>query len=142
VVGGPVSRRRRRARLARHRGVVFHGGSVGAFYGPEPSGYPCLAGGDGLAVVSPVRVIGQGVAELFDLSDVGLTVAGICGEGVPPQARSPPAGRTAPARPATAPSLRRDRCGFANPQVSGPNNDSSCWRPRLRGNPGPDCGIG
>ena len=57
------------------RRIAFVCHPVGAFDGPQPSGDPRLAGGDGLAVAAAVGAFGQALAELLDLADVGFSPA-------------------------------------------------------------------
>ena len=55
--------------------------AVGLFDGAEAGGYPGLAGGDGLAVLSAVGAFGQVLAVAFYFAEVGFAFAGVGGEG-------------------------------------------------------------
>ena len=61
--------------------IAFDRGAIGTLYGSKSGGYARFAGGDGLAVASAVGVLRQFRAELLDLADVGLSVAGVGGNG-------------------------------------------------------------
>ncbi len=49
--------------------------------GSQPGGYPCLAGGDGLAVAAAVGVFGEVLGVAFYFADVGFAFVGVGGEG-------------------------------------------------------------
>ena len=57
--------------------IAFVRCPVGVLDGAEAVGYPCLAGGDGLAVASAVGAFGQVLAKLFDLADVCFSLVGV-----------------------------------------------------------------
>ena len=61
--------------------VTFVRRSVGALDGAQSGGHPRFAGGAGLAVSSAVGTLGQGLAELFDLTDVSFALIGVSGDG-------------------------------------------------------------
>ena len=54
---------------------------IGVFHGAQVGGYPGLAGGDGLAVLSTVGALGQALAESFYFADVGFAFVGLGGDG-------------------------------------------------------------
>jgi hypothetical protein len=49
--------------------------------GAQADGDAGLAGGDGLAVAPAVGALGQALAELLDLADVGFALVGMGGDG-------------------------------------------------------------
>jgi hypothetical protein len=63
------------------RDVALDGDPVGAFDGSEAGGYPCFAGGDGLAVAAAVGAFGEGFAVALDFADVGFAFPGVGGDG-------------------------------------------------------------
>ena len=62
-------------------GVALDGHAVGVLDGAEPGGDAGLAGGDGLAVAPAVRALREALAELLDLTDMGLAFVGVGGDG-------------------------------------------------------------
>jgi hypothetical protein len=75
-------RAKRFGRLGRtDRCVALDGHPTGLLDGPQPSGHPGLAGGDGLAVASAVGSFGQALAESLDLAEVGFSLVGVGGDG-------------------------------------------------------------
>ena len=66
----------------RERFVALDRRPVGVLDGPQPSGDPCLAGGDGLAVAPAVGAFGQGLRVPLDLAEVGFALVGVRGDGV------------------------------------------------------------
>ena len=63
-------------------GVSLDRGPVGPLYGTQPSSYPPLVGGDGLAVAPAVGALRQGLTVSFNLADVGFSLAGVGYDGV------------------------------------------------------------
>jgi hypothetical protein len=61
--------------------AALDGGAVGLLDGAQPGGDPGLAGGDGLAVAAAVGALGQAAAGPLDLTDVGLSLVGVRGDG-------------------------------------------------------------
>ena len=55
--------------------------AVGLLHGAQAGGYPCLAGGDGLAVASAVEAFRQGLAEPLDFADVSLALVSLSSNG-------------------------------------------------------------
>ena len=62
------------------RGVVLGRGAIGLLDGAQPGGDAGLAGGDGLAVLPAVGVLGQVLADLLDFADVGFALVGVGGD--------------------------------------------------------------
>jgi hypothetical protein len=64
------------------RYVALDGRPVCLLDGPQPGGDPRLAGCDRLAVTPPVGALGQALTEPLDLTDMGLALVGVSGDGV------------------------------------------------------------
>ena len=63
-------------------GGAFGGGAVGVFDGAQAGGDAGFAGGDVLAVLLAVGVVGEGGGVALDFADVGFAVGGVGGDGV------------------------------------------------------------
>lgn len=62
-------------------GGGLDGYAIGLFDGAQAGGYPRLAGGDGLAVAPAAGALGQALAELLYLADVGFSLVGVHEDG-------------------------------------------------------------